>query len=45
MTEDAMATETVPMLELTPADVVDLADALRPYYYNENCQNHVLMRV
>jgi SRSO17 transposase len=30
--EDAMATETVPMLELTPADVVDLADALRPYH-------------
>jgi SRSO17 transposase len=27
-----MATETVPMLELTPADVVDLADALRPYH-------------
>ncbi len=25
-----MATATVPMLELTPADVVDLADALRP---------------
>jgi SRSO17 transposase len=27
-----MATETVPMLELTPADVADLADALRPYH-------------
>ena len=27
-----MITETVPMLELTPADVADLADALRPYH-------------
>ena len=27
-----MATETVPLLELTPADVADLADTLRPYH-------------
>ncbi|NCC32217.1 MAG: IS701 family transposase [Chloroflexia bacterium] len=27
-----MPTETIPLLELTPADVVDLADALRPYH-------------
>lgn len=27
-----MPTETVPTLTLTPADVVDLADALRPYH-------------
>jgi hypothetical protein len=28
--EEAMPTETVPTLTLTPADVADLADALRP---------------
>lgn len=27
-----MTTATVPLLELTPADVTDLADALRPYH-------------
>lgn len=27
-----MPTETVPLLELTPADVADLTDALRPYH-------------
>lgn len=27
-----MTTETIPILELTPADVADLADALRPYH-------------
>jgi len=27
-----MPTETVPTLTLTPADVADLADALRPYH-------------
>lgn len=27
-----MTTETVPLLELTPADVADLADTLRPYH-------------
>jgi len=27
-----MPTETVPALTLTPADVADLADALRPYH-------------
>jgi len=27
-----MATKTVPLLELTPADVADLADTLRPYH-------------
>ena len=27
-----MTTEAVPLLELTPADVADLTDTLRPYY-------------
>jgi hypothetical protein len=27
-----MPTESVPILTLTPADVADLADALRPYH-------------
>ncbi len=27
-----MTTETVPLRELTPADVADVADTLRPYH-------------
>jgi SRSO17 transposase len=32
MQEDAMPIETVPALRLTPADVADLAETLRPYH-------------